>query len=161
MQYKGIGPHLSARGKSHGFSRVAVGTCSIFLSYSEDDPSKLMFVQRHQESTLVMRDTSGISLRLGREIWMLLEVRWENQCPFLVRTVILGFLSNFKKIQAWSPFEALNSAQLSRCQRDVRPFVQIRQRPRPFSRVSTEDSDIPSSCEMKKEPAFNHLSHCR
>ena len=25
-----------------------------------------------------------------------------------------------------------------------------------FSRVSTEDSDIPSSCEMKDEPAFSY-----
>ena len=26
MQCRGIGPHLVARGKSHGFSRVAAGT---------------------------------------------------------------------------------------------------------------------------------------
>ena len=31
MQYRGIGPHLSASGKSHGFSRVAAGTWGIFL----------------------------------------------------------------------------------------------------------------------------------
>ena len=39
--------------------------------------------------------------------------------------------------------------------RDVRPPVQIRRGTRVFSRVSTEDSDIPSFCEMKDEPAFN------
>ena len=50
--------------------------------------------------------------------------------PFLVATVILGFLSIFKKSQASSPFEALNSVFLSRCPRDVRPPVQIRRRPR-------------------------------
>ena len=30
---QGNGPHLSASGKSHGFSRVAVGTWGIFSSY--------------------------------------------------------------------------------------------------------------------------------
>ena len=47
-----------------------------------------------------MRDTSEISLRLGRAIQTLLEVRRENQVPFLVATVILGFLSIFSKSQA-------------------------------------------------------------
>ena len=41
--------------------------------------------------------------------------------------------------------------------RDVRPPVQMRQGTRIFSRVSTEDSEIPSSCEMKDEPAFKPL----
>ena len=44
-QCRGIGPHLSARGKSHGFSRVVAGTWAIFLSYGRDNPSKLVFVQ--------------------------------------------------------------------------------------------------------------------
>ena len=58
---------------------------------------------------------------------MLLKVRWETQVPFLVATVILGLLLIFKESQASSPFEALNSTCLSRCQRDMRPPVQIRQ----------------------------------
>ena len=33
MQCRGIGPHLMARGKSNGFSRVAAGTWGIFSSY--------------------------------------------------------------------------------------------------------------------------------
>ena len=33
MQCKAIGPHLVARGMSHGFSRVAAGTWGIFSSY--------------------------------------------------------------------------------------------------------------------------------
>ena len=33
----------------------------------------------------------------------------------------------------------------------------MRREPRAFSRVSTGDSDIPSSCEMKDEPAFKPL----
>ena len=32
MQCSGIGPHLVARGKPHGFSRVAAGTWVIFSS---------------------------------------------------------------------------------------------------------------------------------
>ena len=43
---------------------------------------------------------------------MLLEVRQETEVHFLVGTVLLGFLSIFKKIQASSPFEALNSTSL-------------------------------------------------
>ena len=54
---------------------------------------------------------------------MLLEVRPETEVYFLAGTVILGFLSIFKKIQASSPYEALNSMCLSRGQRDVRPPV--------------------------------------
>ena len=62
-----------------------------------------------------------------------------------------------KKSQASSPFEALNSVCLSRCQRDVIPPVQMRRRPTAFSRVSTVYSDIPSSCEMKEKPEFKSL----
>ena len=42
---RGIGPHLAAKGKSHGFSRVAAGTWGIFSSYDGDVHSKLEFVQ--------------------------------------------------------------------------------------------------------------------
>ena len=104
-----------------------------------------------------MRDTSGISTRLGRAIWTLFNMRRETKCPFLVATVILGFLSIFKKSQATSPFEALNSSCLLRCQRDVRPRVQMRRRTRAFSTVFKGDSDIPSSCEMNSVPAFKPL----
>ena len=52
---------------------------------------------------------------LGRTIRMLLEVNQETEFHFLGGTVILGFLSIFKKSQAISPFEALNSVCLSRC----------------------------------------------
>ena len=38
------GPHLVARGKSHGFSRVASGTWCIFSSYDGDSHSKRGFV---------------------------------------------------------------------------------------------------------------------
>ena len=94
---------------------------------------------------------------LGRTIRTLLEVRQETEVHFLVGTLILGFLSIFKKRQASSPFEALNSVCLLRCQRDVIPAVQMGRRPMAFSKVSTGDSDIPSSCEMRDEPEFKPL----
>ena len=76
---------------------------------------------------------------------------------FLVATVIFGFISIFNMSQASSPYEALNFVCLSRGQRDVRPPVLMRRTPTAFSRVSTRDSDIPSSGEMKDEPEFNPL----
>ena len=84
-------------------------------------------------------------------------MRREAKRPLLVGMGIMVFLSIFTKSQASSPFEALNSAQLSKSQMDVRPSVQKRFRSMAFSRISTGDSDIPSSCEMKDEPAFKAL----
>ena len=94
---------------------------------------------------------------LGRTIRTLLEVSQETEVQFLVGTVILGFLSIFNKRQASSPFEALNSMYLSRCQIDVISPLQIRRRLTAFSRVSTLDSDICTSCEMKDDPEFKPL----
>ena len=94
---------------------------------------------------------------LGRKIQTLLEVSREGKHPLLIGTVILVFLSIFPKSEASSPFEALNSAHLSKSQMDLRPSVQNKLRTMDFSRVSTGDSDIPSSCEMKDDPAFKAL----
>ena len=94
---------------------------------------------------------------LGRKIRTLLEVTREAKHPLLGGTVILVFLSIFTKSQASSSFEALNSAHLSKSQMDVRPSVQKRLRTLVFSRVSTGDSHILSSCEMKDAPAFKEL----
>ena len=94
---------------------------------------------------------------LGRKIQTLLEVSREAKHPLIVGTVILVFLSIFTKSQASSSFEALNSAHLSKCQMDVRHSVQNRLRTMAFSRVSTGDSDMPSSSEMKNEPAFKAM----
>ena len=91
---------------------------------------------------------------LGRTIRTLLEVWHETEGHFLVGRVIVGFLTIFKKSQASSAFEALNSACLSRCQKDVWPLVQMRWRHRAFCRISTGDSDILSSWDMKDEPSF-------
>ena len=94
---------------------------------------------------------------LGRKIQTLLDVIGEAKRPLLVGTVILVFLSILTKSQASSPFEALNSVHLSKSQIYVRTSVQKRLRTMAFSRVCTKDSDIPSSCEMKDEPAFKAL----
>ena len=87
----------------------------------------------------------------------LLEVRQETEFHFLVVRVKLGLLSIFKKSQASTHYEAWNSVCLLRGQRDVRPPVQMRSTPMAFSRVSTGDSDMPSSCEMQDEPEFKPL----
>ena len=65
-------------------------------------PLKLMFVQRRQDSCLVTRDTSGISMWLDRAIRTLLELRREKERAVVVATVILEFLSIFRKSQASS-----------------------------------------------------------
>ena len=84
-------------------------------------------------------------------------MREETEFHFLFGTVILGLLSIFKKSQASSAFEAFNSVCLSRGHRDVRPPVQMTLTPKAFSRDSTCDSDMSSSCEMKDEPEFMPL----
>ena len=84
-------------------------------------------------------------------------MRHETEVHFLVGRVILGFLSFFKKSQASSLYEALNSVCLSRGKRDVRLPVLMRRTPTAFSRFSTGDSDMPSSCEMNDEPEFKTL----
>ena len=94
---------------------------------------------------------------LVRKIQTLLEVSRKAKRPLLFGTVILVFLSIFTKSQASSAFEALNSAHLSNSQMDVTSSVQKRLRTMALSRVSTGDTDIPSSFEMKDEPAFKAL----
>ena len=58
-EMQGNQPHLVARGKSHEFSRVAVGTWCILSSYGGDGDLKLGFVQRSQDTCLVITVTSG------------------------------------------------------------------------------------------------------
>ena len=82
-------------------------------------------------------------------------MRRETEHHFLVSTVIFGFLTIYKKCQASSSFEALNSVCLSKCERDVRPLVEMRGRPRAFCRVCTGDSDVLSSCDMNDEPTLS------
>ena len=57
--------------------RVAAGTRCIFSSYGADGHLKLGFIQRSQDSCLVMTDTSRSQTMLFRKIHMLLEVSQE------------------------------------------------------------------------------------
>ena len=123
MHCQGIRPHLAVRGKSHGFSRIAVGTWVLISIYGGDGPSKLVFVQRRLDTCHIARDTSGFFSRLGKSTHTPLDLRRYTQCPFLVALAILAFLSIFKGSQASSPFEALHSTCLSSCQTHVRPPV--------------------------------------
>ena len=59
MKCRGIGPQFAARGKSHEFSRDAAGTWCIFSSYGGEGHLEHGFVQRRQDSCIVMTDTSG------------------------------------------------------------------------------------------------------
>ena len=145
IKCRGIRPHLAARGKSNELSRVVAGTWCIFSYYEGDGHLKFGFVLRSQDSCLVMTVTSGSLTMLGSKIQTLLEVSREAMRPLLVGTVILVFLLIFTKIQASSHFEAFNSLHLSKSQMDLRPYVHKRLRTMAFFRVSTENSDIPSS----------------
>ena len=84
-------------------------------------------------------------------------LRLETEFHFLFGTVMLGLLSIYKKSQASLPYEAFNSVCLSRGHRDVRSPVQKTLTPTAFSRLSTRDSDMSSSFEMKDEPEFMPL----
>ena len=60
-----------------------------------------------------------------------------------------------------SSTEEVSQLFTSMCQKDVRLSVQKSWRTMAFSRVSTGDSVIPSSCKMKYEPAFKPLQETR
>ena len=85
-------------------------------------------------------------------------MRREAERPLLVGTVILVFLSIFTKRQASSPFEAMNSAHLAMCQKDVRHSVQKRWRTMAFSRACT---GIRSCLHLVRWNMNLHLRHCR
>ena len=64
------------------------------------------------------------------------------------------------KFQGESSLISFWSLELDRplkVSRDVRHPVQMRWGNRVSSRISTQDSDIPSSCDMKYEPKFKPL----
>ena len=107
------------------------------MSSFDGHPGKLYYAWQENRDASGSEPGGQVSLRFG--------------------TVRLVFLSIFTKSQASSPFEALNSVHLLKSQMGVRPSVQKRLRTIAFSMVSTGDTDIPSSCEMKDEPAFKAL----
>ena len=69
----------------------------------------------------------------------------------------IGIPINFQEELSLVTFRRIELHEPHKVSIDVRSPVQIRRGTRVFSRVSTGDSDIPSSCEMKDEPAFKPL----
>ena len=69
----------------------------------------------------------------------------------------IGIPINFQEESSLVSFLSLELHEPLAVSRDVSPTVQITWGTRFSSRISTEDSDIPSSCQMKDEPAFKPL----
>ena len=85
----------------------------------------------------------------------ILQLQWGSTVKARVCSATLGLLSRYEGylrnlLKAWH-------GHTDAFRRGVRPPVQMRLGPRAFSWVSTGDSDIPSSGEMKGEPAFKPL----
>ena len=66
----------------------------------------------------------------------------------------IGISISFQEESGLVTFRSIELHEPLYLSRDVRPPVQMRWGTRVFSRISTEDSDFPSSCEMKDKPAF-------
>ena len=69
----------------------------------------------------------------------------------------IGFPSNFEEESSLVSFSSLELHEPLDVSRDVMPPFQMRQGIRDSSRISTQDLDIPSSCQMKDDPAFKPL----
>ena len=69
----------------------------------------------------------------------------------------IGIPINFQEESSLVSFGSLELRETLEVSRDVRPPVQMRRGTSVSSRISTQDSDIPSSCQMKEEPAFKPL----
>ena len=69
----------------------------------------------------------------------------------------IGIPINFQEESSLVSFGSLELREPLEVSRDVRPPVHVRRGTRVSSRISTQDSDIPSSCDMKQEPKFKPL----
>ena len=69
----------------------------------------------------------------------------------------LGIPINFQEGSSLVSFGSLELREPLEVSRDVRPPLQMSRGTRVSSRISTQDSDIPSSGQMKDEPAFKPL----
>ena len=69
----------------------------------------------------------------------------------------IGIPINFQLESIISTFRSIELRVRLEVSRYLKRAVQMRQGPRTVSRVFTGDSDIPSSCEMKDEPALKPL----
>ena len=69
----------------------------------------------------------------------------------------IGIPVNFQEELRLVSFSSLELHEPLEVSRDVRTPVQMRRGNRVSSRISTQNSDIPSSCDMKHEPKFKPL----
>ena len=69
----------------------------------------------------------------------------------------IGIPINFQEESSLFSFGSLDLREPLEVSRDVRPPVHMTRGTRVSSRISTQESDIPSSCQMKDEPAFKPL----
>ena len=95
--YSGKGPHLSLRGESPGFSRVASGNSCFLMSYNGDLRDPLVFPQESQVSMQVSRGLSGFLSSWCRGQRPHLELRPEPQFSSPVMTWISVFLWSFNR----------------------------------------------------------------
>ena len=77
------------------------------------------------------------------------------QVSFSIWHSDIGIPNYSKILSGIAKFEAVNSTWLSSCQRHVRPIFEMKWKPRAFSRISTGDSDILSSCDINDEHAWS------
>ena len=69
----------------------------------------------------------------------------------------IGIPINFQEESTLIIFWSLELHEPLEVSKDVRPPVLMKRGTRVSSRISTQNSDIPSSCQMKDEPAFKPL----
>ena len=69
----------------------------------------------------------------------------------------IGIPINFQKESSLVSFGSLELHRPIDVSRDVKPPVQMRWGTRVSSRISTQDSESPSSCDTKHEPEFQPL----
>ena len=69
----------------------------------------------------------------------------------------IGIPINFQEESSLVSFGSLELREPLEVSRDVRSPFQIPRGTMVSSRISAQDSDIPSSCQMKHEPAFKPL----
>ena len=103
-QCRGIGPHLAARGKSLGFSRVAAGTCGYILELRRGWPFHTRVCSATSGLQPSCEGQLGILLKAGTAIVTPLHVWRETKGAFPRAIGILGLLSSFMRSQASSPF---------------------------------------------------------
>ena len=80
-----VRPHLAASGKSQAFSRVASGTWDVFSRDAGDGASEVVYVQRHQYSCLLARDSLGFFSRHGTAIGTPVKGSWRPKTPLYLQ----------------------------------------------------------------------------